>query len=350
MKKFILTLFMLMLFAVPARAEIIGEVYGSDIGVLIDGQPAKAYNIDGSMYLIAEDLYDYGFNADWNESERTLDIYRNGRLAKTTLSINEINVKKSEFVVGEHLYDVYSSDIAVYVGGDRVDAKSVDGKMLIKVRELERYGTVEFDAERKLAIVEITRPCLEWDFEHVPKQELVIDENTTYIGEVIDGVPYGVGKLTTIERGHELRSAWLYAGATEFRAYEYRDVYGTADLKHEIFGYFKDGKPVEGIITTEDVVFDIKLHSKETRDIVLTNEYLEFYENDVAVYGSKKRDRPEELANYGGYTGKYVLHPTVFDTTGGSRYEYTCEPNKDYVFGIRISNLSIDGKETRFDK
>lgn len=146
----IVTMISASLMSVPARAAVIGAVYGSDIGVMIDSQPIKSYNIDDNMYVIAEELRSYGFNVDWDADNRTLKVYKNGKLARTTLDIDEINIKKSDNVTKDKIFDIYSTDIKTYVANDPVNAKSIDGQIMIKVRELERYGKVTFNEEKRL--------------------------------------------------------------------------------------------------------------------------------------------------------------------------------------------------------
>lgn len=65
MKKLLILLILVFasVFGVSASAGgIIGEAVATDIGCLIDGAPIKAYNIDGYMYVTAEELRSYGFN------------------------------------------------------------------------------------------------------------------------------------------------------------------------------------------------------------------------------------------------------------------------------------------------
>lgn len=260
MRKIIPILAVAMLFAslmsVSAHAAVIGEVYGSDIGVIIDNQPIKSYNIDGNMYVIAEEMRSYGFDVDWDEDNRTLNVYKNDRLAKTTLDIDEINIKKSNNVTTDKLFDIYSTDIKTYVANAPVNAKSIDGRIMIKVRELERYGKVTFNEEKRLAEVDIAKSCLEWDFEHAQKQELRIDENTVYVGQVKDGVPYGVGKMTKITKDVPIRYAIRSLGSS-FGDYENRNIFDTADLVTETLAYFRAGEPVQTVYKSVDSVEDV---------------------------------------------------------------------------------------------
>lgn len=188
---------MFSIISTPASAtEIIGEVLSTDIGALIDGQPISSYNINDSTYIIAEDLSSYGFEVVWNEAERTLNIDKNGGVPLTKLEADEINIKKSDIRIREKLYDVYSTDIKTYIGGAEVSACSIDGQMMIKLRDLSPFGNVEFDNENRLAYIDTIKYGLEKEFETAVCETLDLGDGKTYTGEVKDGKPNGVGKLT----------------------------------------------------------------------------------------------------------------------------------------------------------
>lgn len=157
MKKLLILLILVFasVFGVSASAdEIIGEAVATDIGCLIDSAPIKAYNIDGYMYVTAEELRSYGFNVAWDETALTLSITSNvGETAKTLLGIDDINRLKRNVRVGEHVYDVYNTDIRTYVADNIADAKSLNGLMLIKISDLSPYARVTFDEQKRLVTV-----------------------------------------------------------------------------------------------------------------------------------------------------------------------------------------------------
>lgn len=53
---------------------VLGDYYETDIVTYLDGRQITSYNIDGRMYIPAEDMRDYGYIVDWNEKNRTLSI------------------------------------------------------------------------------------------------------------------------------------------------------------------------------------------------------------------------------------------------------------------------------------
>ncbi len=52
----------------------LGDYYETDIVTYLDGRQITSYNIDGRMYIPAEDMRDYGYIVDWNETDRTLSV------------------------------------------------------------------------------------------------------------------------------------------------------------------------------------------------------------------------------------------------------------------------------------
>lgn len=350
----IVTMISASLMSVPARAAVIGAVYGSDIGVMIDSQPIKSYNIDDNMYVIAEELRSYGFNVDWDADNRTLKVYKNGKLARTTLDIDEINIKKSDNVTKDKIFDIYSTDIKTYVANDPVNAKSIDGQIMIKVRELERYGKVTFNEEKRLAEVDIAKSCLEWDFEHAQKQELQIDENTVYVGQIKDGVPYGVGKMTKITKDVPMRWATRSLGSS-FGDYEDRNIFDTADLVTETLAYFKDGEPVQTVYKSVDSVEDVVHHPHYTGDHIFNYDKLEYYENGEPVYGISLKT-VDTFDNEGGYKLVYGDNAEVYDgrvqvrrsqfdySDKSNKYDYSEKVTNNYLYCYKINSYMINGK------
>lgn len=326
-----------------AHAAVIDAVYSTDIGVLIDDQPIKAFNINGNMYIIAEELRSYGFDADWNEADRTLKISRNGELARTSLDIADINIKKADMPVNQKLYDVYSTDIKTYVADSMVDACAIDGQTMIKVRELERYGTVSYDDTARITAVDVSRACLEWDYENADKREIVINENITYTGQVKNGVPYGVGKLTSVESNQPLK-AQIRTMPQNFSPWEQRDTYDTAELETVQLGYFVDGEPVETVYTAQDKIVTVYDNPQQVRDHVFNCSKLEYYSKGDAVNGS--------IITTGDTQGWYSSYQQLEDGTSyfredykyinGKKYGYVIYLDSEYVYGIRVKDFKLN--------
>ncbi len=53
-----------------------GEYYETDIVTILNGKEIQSYNLGGKTFIIAENLTDYGYNVQWNNEKRTLNITR----------------------------------------------------------------------------------------------------------------------------------------------------------------------------------------------------------------------------------------------------------------------------------
>ncbi len=198
----LLTAFLFILPA-PASAVICGEVLTTDITAYIDEQPIESYNINGYTYVFAEDLKDYGFDVAWDGNARTLSIERSRNAERGFLSMEKVNIKKSDVPFAKHAYDVYETDIQTFIGGKAVQAYNIDGKTLIFFEDLAEYGFCSYDnntREIKLDMAGFDAKIL---LEASEKEELLLSyqdfddrtETTTYIGDVENGKPNGYGVI-----------------------------------------------------------------------------------------------------------------------------------------------------------
>ncbi len=223
-----------LLTAPAAYAEVVGEAVITDIGAFIDYLPISSYNVDGSTYIQAEDLRSYGFDVVWDESARTLDIAPNGSEPKSLLNSEEINTLKEDIDSGSHMYDIYSTDIVTRICGDTVNGCSLDGVMLIKFRDLERCAYINFDEEYRTASAEVTRYCMEKAYEAADKQILDLGSGKVYTGEVQNGVPHGIGRLT--QTGTQMLCSTSGRGSYPIYNYDHDEEYTDTYT-----GYFENG-------------------------------------------------------------------------------------------------------------
>ena len=128
----------------PAKAakigDIAGEVIYTDISAYINHYPISAYAYDGGMVVVAEDLKNFGFDVNYNDDTRNLNITPN-------TSINTLNgmgtVYKNGARIGKHLSYALYSDINVYLNGSWIPSCAINGYMIIKLEDLanEYIGT-----------------------------------------------------------------------------------------------------------------------------------------------------------------------------------------------------------------
>ena len=238
------------------------KALSSDITAWINLQSIRSYTIDNATYIIAEDLPDYGFTVIWNNYERALKITCNYEPAKMSdIRPNEIHIAGKNldefdtFVIGHPIYDVFTTNIKVYLDANIVDSYNIDGRTLIKMDDLGRYGYLYWIPFERRISLDIMDKKLYNDLENAnDKQELVIAENTTYIGQISNGKPNGIGKMT--------KSEYLFD-----KYYTYTETYT---------GYFKDGKKYGFFI------YDYHYSQIRTSDIGTKTVYGHYnYENDM---------------------------------------------------------------------
>lgn len=197
-----------------SKSAVINKVLESDIGAFVDMQPIESYNVDGYTYVCAEDLADYGFDIIWSEQARTLYINRNKDKEFVPMKSDKINRLKSDVNVGRVVYDVYETNVVAYADNEFIHSYNIDGKLVIKLRDMEKYGYIVWDAENKKAQINLLRKEFDNEFEKYKNAEpLVISSDQVFsspeekpdwtwgnpeykfIGKIVDGKPNGIGQL-----------------------------------------------------------------------------------------------------------------------------------------------------------
>ena len=133
-----------------AYGETVGVAHYSGIDTYINNYPIYAYHYNGRQLICAEDLRSYGFDVDWSEEDRALYIGRNSSASEIT---GGENIKRQVYLANKRAYNIVNTDIRVFMNNYEIEAFSIDGKMMIKLRELEGYGTVEYNGEENRSSV-----------------------------------------------------------------------------------------------------------------------------------------------------------------------------------------------------
>ncbi|MDO5397693.1 MAG: N-acetylmuramoyl-L-alanine amidase [bacterium] len=124
--------------------DVIGTVRYSGINTYINNYPIQSYHLDGRQLICAEDLRGYGFSVQWSQESRSLSIERDISAAGI---IRNNDIKRKVYMANKRAYDIIYTDIAVYISGKQVESYSIDGRMMIKLRDLEVFGEVSYSAE-----------------------------------------------------------------------------------------------------------------------------------------------------------------------------------------------------------
>lgn len=113
----------------------------SDIKVFINEKEIPAFNYQNSCYVLAEDLSNFGFDVDWQERERKLNIERNQEKAITAQS-NAMPFQT---------YDIEKTDITVIArnpssnSDETLQSYNIDGQMIIRFDDLGIFGLISWD-------------------------------------------------------------------------------------------------------------------------------------------------------------------------------------------------------------
>ncbi len=137
-----LLLVMLAALCVPAAAaspKVIDRALPTNITAQIDGHPLRSYNVGNHIAVVAEDLRDYGFEVDWDETAWSLRITRGETPAVWPDYVPE--------GAGAQSLPVYASTIKTYVGDKAVGSFNIGGRTLVWLRDLSAFGSVAWDPE-----------------------------------------------------------------------------------------------------------------------------------------------------------------------------------------------------------
>lgn len=129
-------------------ATITGQAVHTDIVAYINDLPIPSYNINGYTAIVAEDLEQYGFFVQYDNATRSLNVdYFENNKPITANYQPEQNTKP----IGSFAAYVYATDIVTYVAGEKVPSYNIDGRTLILMDELQKYGDVTwYPKERKI--------------------------------------------------------------------------------------------------------------------------------------------------------------------------------------------------------
>lgn len=178
----------------PARTDTMTEVgwaYESEKMAFINEMPILSYVVDAGqgreeeiIYIVAEDLENYGFDVSWDEGTKTLSLqYREGK----TFALMDgeiINAVRSD----APLFPVYTDNVCVRLDGREVGAYSLNGRMLIPLAELYPYGIFSYSLYPDLSQnpvggrvnLDIMRMELSKEFEALDRSKLKYAELKNY--------------------------------------------------------------------------------------------------------------------------------------------------------------------------
>lgn len=136
MKKIFAGFFVMFLLSVGitvfAESGIAGHIYSTDILAFVNGKPIEGFNIGGKTVVIAEDLNSYGFNCNYNDEERKLDILAYFYELGNDIKFAEIPRGQVGKIVG----DIYNTDIKVFFNGIEIKGYNLGGRTAVCIEDI----------------------------------------------------------------------------------------------------------------------------------------------------------------------------------------------------------------------
>ncbi len=279
----------------PARTDTMTEVgwaYEPEKMAFINEMPILSYVVDAGqgreeeiIYVVAEDLENYGFDVSWDEGTKTLSLqYREGKTF-ALMDGETINAVRSD----APLFPVYTDNVRVRLDGREVGAYSLNGRMLIPLAELYPYGIFSYSLYPDLSQnpvggrvnLDIMRMELSKEFEALDRSKLKYAELKNYyeypdlprsFGNLSAGnYPWGdvyyqedsnglMDGMVSFELDCNEHDPYIYKflghfsndkksgeGVYYMRFYDGWAMYGAAETNAFQRGIFKDGSLYDGI-------------------------------------------------------------------------------------------------------
>lgn len=139
MKKF-LSIVMVVFSSAGVVSAKVGDIKGSalhtDIVAYINHYAISSYAVNGQSCVVAEDLRDFGFDVEWNESDRSLNISRNSDTYVTEQYASKNGASGSFFA------DILETDISVFANETKLTSYAINGYTMIPLEELCVFGEV----------------------------------------------------------------------------------------------------------------------------------------------------------------------------------------------------------------
>ena len=127
------------------------SVYNTDIRTEINGFEIPCFGVNDHVAVVAEYLGCYGFDVAWDADAGTLNITRN----HDYYEVNPVEIPdKGE--AGTVYDSIVPTDTKVYYNGNRINAYSINGRMLIMPKDLAGDGiSCGYDNDKRLTSISV---------------------------------------------------------------------------------------------------------------------------------------------------------------------------------------------------
>ena len=112
------------------NGDISSTLYNTDIITYFDGKQIEGYSLDGRMMICLEDLKNYGYTVEYDDSIRTLFVNKDGEVA------DDFSPYFERGTIGGIAGYTYETDIVAYVNGVYVDTENIGGRLVAVAEDL----------------------------------------------------------------------------------------------------------------------------------------------------------------------------------------------------------------------
>ena len=337
--------------------DVIGYAKYTDISAYINNYPITSYNINGYTAVVAEDLRNYGFSVEWNESDRSLSITRNNNSTEIT---PYGAVYKYASKAGKNAYPYLETDIVTFVNGIKVKSFNINGNTCVYIDSLAPYGEVSWNPDIRVINLWIEELPSK---EYAPLEEAITlyaaDGRTVVVGQSDVEAYKAVGWYENpfnISKKEYLEKDWVYE-VTRFEN-DYIDNVGNKDhfcfkvpafnisssdakkVNEEI--YSKVYKVIEETIDTMkigcslvDYIIDYEYYINGDIVSLVITLYNAWDQTDSIAYNMNKltgeRVSNSQLVSLFGYTDESFIK-TLKDVAGKYYMENVNYPKNEYYW------------------
>lgn len=233
-KKLLIALVLCLTAFNTASAEENGYIYKSDIRTYIDGMEITSYNIGGKTVVKAIDLRPYGFDVEWDEESRSVNI-TGTELPSLTPAKSAYNFEGmydgSDGIMGE----IKTTDINVYFYDHKLTAYNTGGNMMVCVEEMAQTVEGDHDVNYNTGL---SRSDLGYDLNYDDSAKR-LDLYSMRKGVTAE-TPYGTGTVVnTIDRFYDFHGYYRNEIFTEDTYVNYDEI-GTAEPLFSCNELFKE--------------------------------------------------------------------------------------------------------------
>lgn len=186
----LLLVFIMCLCTVQVFADDVKYAARSGYEVYIDYTPIDFYIINDLTYIEVEDLVNYGFTVDFDETAQSYNVSR--IKFATPMYTREMWEEQTGMKTGASIED---SNIKVYLDGQLANSYCAGGKTLVQFDELQKYGEVKWNEYSGILNVYIFREELQSELDNAENVVEIEFEGGTYKGQVDENnLPHGIGR------------------------------------------------------------------------------------------------------------------------------------------------------------